>query len=145
MEIERQFLLKHIPPLPEQFEQIRQGYVALLPEIRIRQIGENSFTLTVKRGAGLVREEWEAAISRQEFDSLTMRLVPGTCMIEKRRYRLPLADGLEAEIHVHEGHLAGFSYAEVEFSNVGDAALFEPPGWFGRMGAKRRITLLRPH
>ena len=53
-------------------------------------------------------------------------------MIEKHRYRMPLADGLEAEIHVHEGHLAGFSYAEVEFNNIGEVALFEPPGWFGR-------------
>ena len=53
-------------------------------------------------------------------------------MIEKHRYRMPLADGLEAEIHVHEGHLAGFSYAEVEFNNIGEVALFEPSGWFGR-------------
>ena len=53
-------------------------------------------------------------------------------MIEKRRYRLPLPDGHMAEIHVHEGHLAGFSYVEVEFSNVNDAAKFEPPTWFGR-------------
>ena len=27
-----------------------------------------------------------------------------------------LADGLEAEIHIHEGHLAGFNYVEVEFN-----------------------------
>ena len=28
--------------------------------------------------------------------------------------------------------MAGFNYVEVEFNNVRDAALFEPPGWFGR-------------
>ena len=132
MEIERQFLIEALPSLPAQYDTIRQGYVALLPEIRIRQIGDDNFTLTVKRGAGLVREEWETAITRHEFDSLAERLIPGTHMIEKRRYRLPLACGLIAEVHMHEGHLAGFSYAEVEFDTVEDAAMFEPPAWFGR-------------
>ena len=132
MEIERQFLVDALPPHPASFDSIRQGCVALLPEIRIRQIGDGSCTLTVKRGAGLVRQELETEITRQEFESLAERLMPGTCMIEKRRYRLPLPDGHMAEIHVHEGHLAGFSYVEVELSNVNDDAKFEPPTWFGR-------------
>ena len=131
MEIERQFLVKTLPTLPSEYESLRQGYVALRPEIRIRQFGETRFTLTVKRGAGLVREEWETEISRTEFDSLAMRLYPDTMMIEKRRYRLPLADGHTAELHVHDGHLAGFSYVEVEFSTEQAANGFESPSWFG--------------
>ena len=59
MEIERQFLVDRLPQLPEEYELLRQGYVALLPEIRIRQIGDSHFWLTVKRGVGLVREKWE--------------------------------------------------------------------------------------
>ena len=55
MEIERQFLLKTLPALPTEYETLRQGCAALLPEIRIRQIGDGHFTLTVKRGDGLVR------------------------------------------------------------------------------------------
>ena len=132
MEIERQFLIDKLPPLPANYDTICQGYVALLPEIRIRQIGDDNFTLTVKRGAGLVRDEWEKAISRQEFESLAERLMPGTRMIKKRRYRLPLENRLIAEIHVHDGHLAGFSYVEVELDTIEDAAAFEPPKWFGR-------------
>ena len=132
MEIERQFLIDKLPPLPANYDTICQGYVALLPEIRIRQIGDDNFTLTVKRGAGLVRDEWEKAISRQEFESLAERLMPGTRMIKKRRYRLPLENGLIAELHIHNGHLAGFSYVEVEFDTVEDATAFEPPSWFGR-------------
>ena len=132
MEIERQFLVKTLPVLPPEYESLRQGYVALLPEIRIRQLGGARFTLTVKRGAGLVREEWETEISRTEFDSLAMRLCPDTVMIEKRRYRILLADGHTAELHVHEGHLAGFSYVEVEFPTEQAANSFEPPSWFGR-------------
>lgn len=63
MEIERQFLVDRLPQLPTDYEFLRQGYVALLPEIRIRQIGDSDFRLTVKRGAGLVREEWETEIT----------------------------------------------------------------------------------
>ena len=132
MEIERQFLVDRLPQLPADCEFLRQGYVALFPEIRIRQIGDSHFWLTVKRGAGLVREEWETEISRQEFESLSERLCPGTCMIEKRRYKIPLADGLVAELHVHAGHLTGFNYVEVEFSDVEGAKKFVPPTWFGR-------------
>ena len=58
--------------------------------------------------------------------------MPGTHMMEKRRYRMSLKDCLTAEIHVHDGHLAGFSYVEVEFDTVEDATVFEPPSWFGR-------------
>ena len=91
MEIERQFLVKDLPPLPAECETIRQGYVALEPEIRIRQIGTEQYVLTVKRGAGLVREEWETAISQREFETLSTRLEPGTRLISKRRYRIPLS------------------------------------------------------
>ena len=132
MEIERQFLVDSLPPLPTNYDHIRQGYVALLPEIRIQQIGESLFTLTVKRGAGLVREEWETDISRDEFESLARRLQPDTLMIEKRRYHISLSDEVTAELHVHEGHLAGFNYVEVEFASVEDAEFFMPPMWFGR-------------
>ena len=105
--------------------------MAFLPEIRIRQLGENRFTLTVKRGAGLIREEWETEISRTEFDSLVTHLCPDTVMMEKRRYRIPLTDGYTAELHVHDGHLEGFSYVEVEFPTEQAANSFEPPSWFG--------------
>ena len=54
MEIERQFLASALPPLLKAYDRIRQGYVALLPEIRIRQIADSHFMLTIKHGAGLV-------------------------------------------------------------------------------------------
>ena len=132
MEIERQFLVTEIPPLPKEYESIRQGYVAFLPEIRIRQINEGRFALTVKRGAGLVREEWETELSKREFDNLAARLCPETRMIEKRRYRVPLPGGQTAELHVHEGHLTGLNYVEVEFPTAEAANDFRPPAWFGR-------------
>ena len=139
MEIERQFLVKNLPSLPAEYETLRQGYVALEPEIRIRQLGDSHFVLTVKRGAGLVREEWETDIESQEFDNLAARLWPQTCMIEKRRYKLTLPDALIAELHVHIGHLAGFNYVEVEFPTVEAAKAFIPPAWFGREVTEDKI------
>ena len=132
MEIERQFLVSALPALPKEYETIRQGYVAFLPEIRIREINGECYTLTVKRGAGLVRDEWETEISKEEFDSLVSRLFPETCMIGKRRYRIPLADERVAELHVHEGHLTGLNYVEVEFPTAEAANAFRPLSWFGR-------------
>lgn len=132
MEIERQFLVTNLPALPKEYESIRQGYIAFLPEIRIREINGRQFTLTVKRGAGLVREEWETGISRQEFDSLAARLYPETHMIEKKRYHIPLTEKRTAELHVHEGNLAGLNYVEVEFPAAEAANAFQPPSWFGR-------------
>ena len=132
MEIERQFLVTDISHLPKEYETIRQGYVAFLPEIRIREINGSHFLLTVKRGAGLVREEWETEISKREFDSLAAHLYPETCMIEKRRYRILLEDGQMAELHVHEGNLTGLNYVEVEFHTTEAANAFQPPAWFGR-------------
>ena len=136
MEIERQFLVDIIPALPDTFDSILQGYVSLFPEIRIRSVrpleGPEKFYLTVKRGEGLVRDEWETEISSREFSHLVECLEKGTWFIEKRRYRLPLSDGHVAEYHRHSGHLKGFDYVEVEFSSEEEARAFEPPYWFGR-------------
>ena len=136
MEIERQFLVDIIPALPDTFDSILQGYVSLFPEIRIRSVrpmeGLEKFYLTVKRGEGLVRDEWETEISSREFSHLVECLEKGTWFIEKRRYRLPLSDGHVAEYHRHSGHLKGFDYVEVEFDSKEEAEAFEPPYWFGR-------------
>ena len=136
MEIERQFLVDIIPSLPSGYDSILQGYVSLLPEIRIRAVRpmqeEEKFYLTVKRGAGLVREEWETAISSREFSHLVECLEKNTFFIEKRRYYLPLVDGHVAEYNRHSGHLRGFDYVEVEFDNEEEARAFEIPYWFGR-------------
>lgn len=136
MEIERQFLVDIIPALPDTFDSILQGYVSLFPEIRIRSVrpleGPEKFYLTVKRGEGLVRDEWETEISSREFSHLVECLEKGTWFIEKRRYRLLLSDGHVAEYHRHSGHLKGFDYVEVEFRSEEEARAFEPPYWFGR-------------
>ena len=132
MEIERQFLVKALPALPLVSDRLEQGYVAFLPEIRIRAVNGERFFLTVKRGTGLVRQEWETPVSREEYENLVQQLEPGTLLVKKRRYRLPLAGGWTAELFVHSGHLDGFAYVEVEFPDEAAAERFRPPAWFGR-------------
>ena len=48
MEIERQFLVESLPSLPTEYETLRQGYVALEPEIRIRQLGSAGRSRRIK-------------------------------------------------------------------------------------------------
>lgn len=135
MEIERQFLVRSdavLPPLAGVSSTLlRQGYVSFLPEIRVRVWDETRFILTTKSGAGLSRGEAELEISREEYEALLPRLLPGTRLITKRRYHLPLAGGLTAELDVHLEQLTGLRYVEVEFPSEKAARQFTPPAWFG--------------
>lgn len=130
-EIERKFLVRG--PVPEglPFEPIRQGYITAASdtaEVRLRQKGEACF-LTVKSGGGLVRDEYEIAIGKPEFETL-WPLTEGR-RVEKTRYTGRRADGLEFELDVFEGHLAPLMLVEVEFPSEAAARAFIPPDWFG--------------
>ena len=84
--------------------------------------------LTVKRGAGLSRDEVEVEISPEQFEAL-WPLTEGR-RLRKRRHVLP-HDGLEIEVDVYEGELEGLIVAEVEFESEDKARGFEPPAWLG--------------
>ena len=45
---------------------------------------------------------------------------------------MPLGDGLEAEVDVFEGDLAGLVTAEVEFGSERQSRDFQPPAWLGK-------------
>jgi CYTH domain-containing protein len=132
MEIERKFLLAgEVPAGDFASSAIRQGYVAIAAdggEVRVRD-RDGACTLTVKHGAGVVREEHETAISADLFAEL-WRQTEGR-RVEKRRWLVPLAGSLVAEVDVYEGTLSGLSVAEVEFPSVEDASAFVAPSWFG--------------
>ena len=44
---------------------------------------------------------------------------------------MPLGSGLEAEVDVYEGDLAGLVTAEVEFGFERQSRSFQPPAWLG--------------
>lgn len=129
LEIERKFLLRELPEGYSSLEHVpvRQGYAE--DGLRFRQMGDRFFE-TRKIGTGMVLEEREREISREEFDAAW----PSTAgrRLEKSRTEVPLADGLVAEVDVFSGALAGLRYVEVEFDDEESAKAFTPPPWFGR-------------
>jgi len=131
MEIERKFIVTDPPEeaLEAPSAALRQGYLAggSGGSVRIRQ-SDDSFTLTVKRGAGLVREEHEIAITGAQFEALWP--VTESQRVEKRRHRIAYGD-LTIELDVFGGTLRGLLLAEVEFPDTTAAEAFNPPAWFG--------------
>ena len=131
MEIERKFLTKHIPFAITAYpcKEITQAYISFSPTIRLRQ-SDGDFILTVKGKGHLAREEFELSLSRAEYD----RLLPKTegTPVRKKRYLVPLQQGLTAEVDIYEGELAGLMTTEVEFPSMEEAEAFVAPGWFGK-------------
>jgi CYTH domain-containing protein len=132
VEIERKFLVASIPPNLEIFKKkpIRQGY---LPSFRLREIGDE-YKITVKRGSGVVREEFEFDITKEEFDKLWPLADGGK--LEKVRYYVPSLPSAKplyvCELDRYGGNLEGLYTVEVEFSSVEAAEAFLPPSWFGQ-------------
>jgi adenylate cyclase len=130
MEVERKFRLREPPDLSgADSDPIEQGYLAVGAEgeVRLRRKGERTL-LTVKRGAGLSRAEVEVEVTPEQFEGL-WPLTEGR-RLRKRRYVLP-HDGLQVEVDVYEGELAGLNVAEIEFDTEEQARAFEPPAWLG--------------
>jgi CYTH domain-containing protein len=129
LEIERKFLLRDLPAEYglHAHEMIRQGYAA--DGLRFRQRGDAYFE-TRKIGTGLVMEEHEREIGREEFEA-AWPTTEGR-RLEKTRTEVPLPGGLVAEVDVFLGALAGLRYVEVEFDDEASARAFVPPAWFGR-------------
>jgi adenylate cyclase len=131
VEVERKWLV-HIPPdLPaDQGKHVIQGYIAVSDEgteVRLRQIG-GQFFQTVKSEGGLIRDEIEVELSKQQFETLWP--VTAGRRLEKTRYPMPWG-GRQVEVDVYHGSLAGLVVAEVEFTSARDSTQFNAPPWFG--------------
>jgi CYTH domain-containing protein len=146
-EIERVWLLRAMPAIPAgarvELWEIEQGYLAPeasseaelarlgFPEGRLRRVveptGVERFFHTVKRGAGVVREEIEREIARAEFDAAW----PHTRgrRLAKTRHRVR-EGGLVWEVDFFHDLRAGDAplvMAEVELSDA--AERFALPAW----------------
>ncbi|MCI5679266.1 MAG: CYTH domain-containing protein [Bacteroidales bacterium] len=137
MEIERKFLTKHIPFDITAYPclAISQAYISFSPTIRIRQSNED-YILTVKGKGHLEREEFELPLSKEDYDRLLQK-TEGTPVI-KKRYLVPLAEGLTAEVDIYEGELIGLMTTEVEFPSLEAAESFVAPQWFGKDVSKEK-------
>lgn len=129
MEIERKWLTDTWPTLPETDRiEMRQGYLSLGPTVRIRSEHHNAgtdYVLCIKGAGTLAREEIELPLTEEQFARLEQ--VVGRPLIEKQQRRYALPDGLVLEVNrVDAGQPGEFFYAEVEFSSVQQALLWEP-------------------
>ncbi|CAA6678488.1 Unannotated [Lentimonas sp. CC4] len=129
IEIERKFLIPRPPALEGvPSTQLRQGYIATgSTEVRLRD-ADGSYTLTCKRGDGLVRREEEIEIDAAQFNAL-WTLTEGQ-RIDKTRYRIPQGE-LLIELDVYHDSLSPLIVAEVEFKSEAASASFSLPDYFG--------------
>jgi adenylate cyclase len=139
-EIERKFLIKHLPVtiLRARHARLAQGYLANERggrHVRLRKKGKTA-SLTFKVGRSTSREEREIKLSPAQFAMLW----PATRgrRLHKTRYEIPWKK-LKIEVDVYHGRNHGLVVAEVEFPNHASRRKFKPPRWFGReiTGEKR--------
>jgi len=139
MEIEKKFRIKELPDLSSYPHQVmEQGYLCASPTVRVRKC-DSDYILTLKdkqgvgaleeSGAGIVCREIEIPLSEEAYEHLKKKT--DGYLVEKLRYRIPLSDGLTAELDVFQGRLFGLCFVEVEFPDAETARKFVPPDWMG--------------
>ncbi len=135
MEIERKFLVDELPCLDGvKSSKIKQGYISLSPEVRVRKMDEKYYR--TEKGEGMIaREEREWEITKDEGEALFKKIVSN--LIEKTRYFIPL-NGYIAELDVYEGIFKGLVVCEVEFQTLDEAKSFSPPAWLGEDISEQR-------
>ena len=114
MEIERKYLISHIPfdIAGYPFHQIEQAYLSTAPVVRVRQ-EDDTYYLTYKSKGLMAREEYNLPLTKESYEHL--RSKADGRILTKKRYLIPM-----------EGT------AEVEFPSEEAAHAFVPPEWFGR-------------
>lgn len=138
VEIEKKYKIKKLPEKLETYTclDIEQGYLCTEPVVRIRKMNEE-YILTYKSKTPLQESQYHTKISNEAEFPLTksgyahLREKVDGNLIQKKRYLIPLENGLKVELDVFRGHLEGLVFAEVEFQSVEEAMEFIPPIWFG--------------
>ena len=109
---------------------IQQTYISFEPEIRVRNYNNGEeYELTIKTNLskdGLVRDEVNVSIGKEEYDNLIQKKEGNT--IHKTRYQF-YADQQLIAIDIFHGDLDGLAYMEIEFANVNESDLFTSPEW----------------
>ena len=133
MEIEKKFLIQSLKDVPGDisdydYHDLEQGYLSTAPVVRVRK-EDDTYYLTYKGSGMLVREEYNLPLTKESYEHLITKA--DGIVIKKRRYLIPLDNGLTCELDVFHGKYEGLLLAEVEFSSEEDANGFVPPTWFG--------------
>jgi len=137
MEIERKFTIKRLPENLEQYEckVMEQGYLSTKPVVRIRKSNDDyiltyksKFSIAQAENSPLVRNEVELPLDEASYEHLKEKI--DNHLVQKRRYIIPIQEGLKAELDIFEGILHGLQFVEVEFENEEQANAFVLPDWF---------------
>jgi CYTH domain-containing protein len=130
MEIEKKYLLKHLPDFASyEYHKIEQAYLCTNPVVRVRK-EDNNYYMTYKGSGMLAREEYNLPLNQESYEHLKEK-ADGN-VIGKTRYLIPLGkEDLVAEVDVFEEPFAPLIMAEVEFESEEQANAFEAPEWFG--------------
>lgn len=129
MEIERKFLIKHLPEKLENYsnEEIEQGYLNTTPVLRIRR-KDDQYIFTYKSAGLMSRQEIEVPLSKEAYEHLKPKCDGN--LITKTRYRIPDASGYTIELDIFHGVFDGLYLAEVEFPSEETALSYCMPDWF---------------
>lgn len=130
MEIERKFLVKHLPENLNQYDsmQLEQAYLCVNPVVRVRR-QDDDYILTYKGKGHMVREEYNLPLNQTAYEHL-LEKADGN-IIRKTRTRIPWQNHV-IELDLFDAPFEGLMIAEVEFSTELEAVAFIPPEWFGR-------------
>lgn len=129
MEIERKFLISHLPDNLESYKCriIEQGYLSTKPVVRVRK-DNDEYYLTYKGSGKLAREEYNLPLTKEAYEHL-LKKADGN-IITKKRYEIPDGNGYTIELDIFEGVFLGTVLAEVEFESVEEANSYIAPDWF---------------
>jgi CYTH domain-containing protein len=135
-EIEKKYIIKNVPENVklENEKEIHQTYLVTgKEEIRVRKLikKENyQFTMTIKKGKGLVREEVELTILEATYNQLLTNnyKIP----LRKKRSKIVI-EGNEFDYDVYlNSKEVGLKTIEIEFNSEEEANNFIKPEWFGK-------------
>lgn len=128
MEIEKKYLLKHIPKDLDSYRhcEIEQGYLNREPVLRVRK-KDDAFILTYKSKGMMIRQEEEFPLTEEAY--LHLREKVDGRLISKTRYFIPYKE-YTIELDVFHEAMAPLVMAEVEFETKEQADGFVPPSWF---------------
>lgn len=131
MEIERKYLIKHLPENLSSYPHriIEQGYLSTEPVIRIRKDGEK-YELTYKSKGLMIREEHTLPLTLSAYEHLKSKI--DGYLITKERYNIPYDNHLTIELDYFLGDFSPLILVEVEFPDEDSANTFIPPDWFGK-------------
>ena len=130
MEIERKFLIKHVPENLSSYPfcTIEQAYLCTEPVVRIRR-QDDEYILTYKSKGFLSREEYNLPLNKDAYHHLKTKA--DGHVIAKKRYLISLSETLTIELDIFKAPYQDLQLAEVEFPNEDAANAFVPPHWFG--------------